>query len=278
MRYGENQQDYDEWVAARNLIDKFDGEMTELRKTGFAFITGILAISGIFLPSNADGIPYGAKAAIIIATMVLIVAVALFEKNIAIKQKAASQRAIVLERRLNLELTEIIYYQYLFNKGSLYQILIYVLFISGACILAWSLPIDPNPITNLLIVGLMFTIFVAIIAIIHLQFKFRRPENREGQDWTIDKIECQPGDLLGITLTNFSGDEIKVPDQNRFIYQIEDETGHIIFQNKKPITIQSEQSYTWYWDTKDVDEGIYHIIPDKGDPIGRNVRIIKKAP
>jgi hypothetical protein len=276
---GGNQQDYDEWVTARTLIDTLDDRMNDLRKVGFTFVTGILAVSGIFLPETTEGgLSYGIKAAIIIVTLALIVALALFEKNNFIVQRAASQRALVLERRLNLELTEIISYQYRFNKGSRYKNLIYVLFIFGACTFAYTLPIDSNPTMNFIKVLLMFIFFAGIIGLIQSRFKFRRPKTSEGQDWTLDKIECQQGDMVGITLTNFSGDEISI-SPNDIAYKIEDKEGNIIFQDivKNTIKLQNEQSYTWYWDTTGVKPGIYQIIPrGEGDPLIRIVRFLEK--
>lgn len=285
----ENNIDFEEWKAARNSIDKFDQYVYDLRKYGFTFITALLTAQAILIPGNISAsfnsayIPTFTKIAVIIVTLVLIIAVALFEKHILIMQRAAAQRALVLERRLNMELTEIISYQFTFNKGNTYKHYIYLLLVIGTLILAYSLPLNPNPIWNFIIVLVLFILTFACFKKIHSGFQFKRAIPNE--DWTINKLVCQQGEKVGITVTNFSENIMTLErDENAWIIEKEDpdmtpqeiDKQKIMEEIKVTIKIRGGQSFTWLWDTKNVEEGIYRVIPrDYDQPLHRRIRIRK---
>ncbi len=57
---------------------------------------------------KSKGLPPEVKLAVVSATVLLIVTMRIIEKNYELFQRAASARALVIERHLDLDLTEII--------------------------------------------------------------------------------------------------------------------------------------------------------------------------
>jgi len=124
-----------EWKQARDVLKHFDEKLHDLRKYGFTFLTGLLAVESILIPTSfvttIEKIPDSAKFAIFTVTLILIIALHLLDRNYVVFQQAANTRAKVLERELNLELSEIISIRYA-NFGIKNRVLtVYLLFIIG---------------------------------------------------------------------------------------------------------------------------------------------------
>lgn len=92
-----------EWNAARAVLERLDNDLHDLRKQGFAFITGLFAV-GAFFTSSKD-VSSAGRLAVLLATLSLIVAVAVIDRNYRIMLQGAANRAKALERRSNFELT-----------------------------------------------------------------------------------------------------------------------------------------------------------------------------
>ena len=123
----EQENQMKEWEKARELIKDYDNRLHDLRKFGFSFITGLLTIGSLVTQTIARGVTTnnieitGESTEIIagpfnlgvfIITIMLIVALHLFDKNYRVFQEAANTRIKVLERKLNLELSEAVTVRY----------------------------------------------------------------------------------------------------------------------------------------------------------------------
>ena len=108
----------EEWKSARKLLGQFDDRLHDLRKYGFSFITALLAAESILIPgpeAKAAGqavIPDRIKLAVMLATLLLIMGMRLMDKHYRLFQEAAMVRAKIIERSLNLELSDAIAFRY----------------------------------------------------------------------------------------------------------------------------------------------------------------------
>ncbi len=279
-------QDYKEWVTARKSIDKFDGYTVNIRKYGFTFITGIITAQAILTPTP---ISYPVKFSVIVVTMALILAIALFEQYIRIMQHAAVQRALILERRLNIELTELIGFQYTLNHGNYFKYALYIVFIFGTCLFAFFIiGINPDqlfenqlPLDQIIeIMGVIILFVLSIISLIIIFHVYKYKIRPDGEDWTVDKVVCQRGKNVKITLTNVNNDKRMSIDPCSMV-EIKRE------DNKEPpqklyhcnlyhhIEIGPGNNFTWLWNTKNCSEGIYQICPkNREDPLQRKIMIL----
>ncbi len=274
-----NSLEFQEWAISRALVDKFEDRVYDLRKYGFSFITALLTAQAILVPSsiftgpdNAP-LPDGIKAAVFGVTLLLILTVLLFEKSYRLLQRAAEQRTKVLEARLNLELIEKISYQYNFRNVWCYKLFIYVFLIAATIILAYF--IIPNHYYALILAILSYLGLLSIEISIHLKPHLNKSE--PGDDWTIDKVECQQGEKVGITLTNFNEKE-RILHSDDVICKIKDKDGYHVLSKLAgaKIEIPVAHNYTWLLDTTNLKEGIYQIIVEDKYPLKRKIRIINE--
>jgi hypothetical protein len=267
-----------EWEVARNLIKEFDDRIHDLRKYGFSFLTALFAAESLLIPgyinirAGQPFIPDFIKLAVMLVTLLMIVALRIMERNYQLFIKCASQRARILERNLNLELTEIISSRHRREKISKYENLIYICFVLGIGGLGSTI-LFPNYIA--MGIMLLFTVVVLFgiknIKSFDIEYSFKK-----FTDWTIDRLECKRGDTIRITLTNLdeaSSFKIKSGD---VAWEIKTQDGCLIHQEKiaKDISIFSDGNYTWLWDTRSVECGIYEVFPhDSNRPLSRKIRV-----
>lgn len=278
-------QDYREWVMVRNSIDKFDGYTVDIRKYGFTFITGIITAQAILTPTPVS---YPVKFSVIIVTMALILAIALFEQYIRIMQRAAVQRALILERRLNIELTELIGFQYELNHGEYFKYALYIVFIFGTSLFAFFIiGINTNELLinqlpygqKIEIIGVMILFVSSIIGLFIIFDVYKYKYRNDGEDWTVDKVVCQRGENVRITLTNIGKEKMSIDPCSMVEIKRED--------NKKlpqkvyhcnlyhHIEIGPGNNYTWLLNTSKCSAGIYQICPKHREyPLQRKIMIL----
>ncbi|WP_277896909.1 hypothetical protein [Methanobacterium formicicum] len=151
-----------EWATTRELLGKYDDKIHDLRKYGFSFITALLTAQALLIRgdvnplSDSTVLPDFVKAVVIGITILLILALAFFEKNYKVIQEAAVERALILEKTLNLELTESISYVFKNENAQKYKFYVYVLFVLGANLLAIAIIIPYSSI-------IPFTIYMTIL-------------------------------------------------------------------------------------------------------------------
>ncbi|WP_424353541.1 hypothetical protein [Methanosarcina mazei] len=112
------------------------------------------------------------------------------------------------------------------------------------------------------------------------------------EDWIIDKFSCGEEEKVRITFTNLSGEE-KVFGKGEKLFDIYRQNEKLIIVGTKTqeessetteygpeseITVPSYGSYSWLWDTKGSQVGIYRIKPrDWDEPLRRSVYIHEKS-
>ena len=201
----------DEWDTARKVISDADEHLHDLRKYGFSFVTALLTAESFLLPyipatlpnatnapstTNTTLLPPYIKSAVIGATLVLIVALQIMDRNYQVLQEASAKRALVLENTLNLNLTGVITLRFHQSRVNFYCLIIYILFIVGVGILGWS---ALTPFLLPQIIGEVFCGVAAVaVVVIHESYKLELP--RGPGDWTISGLSFSPGDQIGITL------------------------------------------------------------------------------
>lgn len=272
-----------EWETAREILNNFDQRLHDLRKFGFTFITALLSVDAIIFVNWIKNVelPEYIKLAVLLVTLLLIVTLLLVDRNYQVFQRAAATRAKILERKLNLELTEVIAQNYDKNNVQGYVTMIYVFFTGGVFLLGLVSLSDP------------YVIFILLIAWIGAVCATYGVNNKIGMcypygtvDWTIDRLQCNSGETIQITLTNLS-DEEEIPKKpflpGTIMWQIVREDDGKVIETEKidhPLSISAEDSRTWLWKTKGVKAGIYRvhrIILDKeGQPKKELARLRRK--
>jgi hypothetical protein len=214
-----------EWDTARDILNNTDEHMHDLRKYGFTFFTALLATESFLIPNRSANIfnvtilPDEIKVAVLGVTLVLIIALQLIDRNYQVLQEAAATRALVLERTLNLELTEVISLRYNIYHVKMYVGAIYGLFVLGVLVLGGAV-LFPNWLLIGILSAVAFIAWISIFLFFNISYPFGYG------DWTIDRLECKPGDDIGITVTNLCsveeidripcgpGDEIGMSEAN----------------------------------------------------------------
>lgn len=170
---GSNGDLFSEWKMSRDILTEYDGFLNDLRKYGFTFLTALLAAESVLVPTtytNSNEIvtgtvlPNPVKVAILGVNLLLIVLLRLLDRNYQVFQDAAATRALVLERTLNLELTEIIKLRY--NSGHLRMWVtgLYFAFVIGVTGLGWVvLYPNLNYMAALTVLSIIAFIFVGVI-------------------------------------------------------------------------------------------------------------------
>jgi hypothetical protein len=266
-----------EWQTARTVLLDTDGRLHDLRKFGFSVLTGLLAVSSFILPSSQLAVVSGTvtaypetiKFAILAVLLILIFALSILDHNFQVLQLAAATRAMVIEKNLGFELTEIITNRYGRNKVKGLTAFVYVLY----CVAVWVLGyfVLQSHTLTFWILSVFTFLTIALSAFITTWYRMKLPCGKI--DWTIDRTQCTSGDEVRITLTNLGTKEkdgitFKAGD---VLWQVarEDNENDIIHSEKleKPLSIKEGDSYTWLWKTVrtkhkrtvPLKEGIYRI-------------------
>lgn len=184
-----------EWTAARDVLARIDENLHDLRKYGFGFVTALFGIATFFTEA-AEQVP--AKLAILIATMALIAALSLVDRNYRVMLGGAANRAKALERRSNRELTWEISRVYNASKvgvfyGWAYGILVGVVGVFGFLVLLES---DVLYLAVDVLATVLFATFVYVTE------TFVRPT-----PWVYleaDKGAFNQGESAFVVLTNFT--------------------------------------------------------------------------
>jgi hypothetical protein len=265
-----------------------------LRKYGFTFITSLITAESFLLPyiqslttpAASNSQPAASttftpeiKLAIVAATLVLIIALQIMDRNYQVLAEAAAKRALVIENTLNIELTGVISSRFNQTKVKIFYFIIYLLFISGVVGLGWvALSSSPDVFKIALLV--FSGLSVAAIVIVHL-FKLELP--RGPGDWTINGLNFSPGNQIGITLFSLcpslvgkrGGERRKSTiffPPNEIMWEIRNEENGKTFHYKKAghngFELPDGDSHLWlYTFPQYTPEGVYEIWRNVPEPI-----------
>ncbi len=256
-----------EWETARDVLKSFDERLHDLRKYGFSFITAMLAVEGWFSPKLLSSGPSASGAQmpdkelmvliVVMVNLILICAVRVIERNYEVFQIAAAARALVLERLLNLELTEVICQRFKNGRVRLFVAFIYILFTVAVLVLGWSALAASR--TLRLVIAVFCALAIVFILLVEETIHIAFPKGYG--DWTLERVECTKGEKVGITLTNLHEKRSLAPDQER-AWELTREGGGEVTHGQFPsgdFEIGPLDSYTWLLDTGALLEGIYRV-------------------
>ncbi len=250
-----------ELETARKLLQEFDDRLHDLRKTGFGFV-----------------VPALVKISVIWVTLVLIGGLRLTEKNYRFFQQAASMRVKVIERTLNLELTETITDKYQMEEMWRYVNYLYLVFVGAAGVLGVAVL---YPDTVLVFVQVAVSL-LALLAIVQIGNLSRRPLSREERgDWTFSPSECLPREQVRITLTNLEGPGTRIDfSEGEEAWRVMTLDGAEIAIGKfaRAGSLNYQDDYEWIWHVPENAEDLYHLQPAKwSSPLRRKILIVKVA-
>jgi len=266
---------FEEWQSTRELLKNYDDRIHDIRKYGFTFITALLATQAILLPylpnQSNSGLPDNIKTGILAITLLLILALAFFEKSYQLYQEAAAQRSIILELRLNLNFSKSLSYQFNDRTIKLYETLVYVLFV----LTTFGISLFVLDLRNYLLPIFLFIVSMGILLVIS-KMKHSGHPNWPNIDWSVNKLECIKGEKIEITATNL-GKKPVVARAGKLVYGIKrQDKPKKEFKTTEHITLHQYESYTWFWDTYPCNEGVYQIFPLFPKSCSCNNNIFKK--
>lgn len=251
-------QQLEEWKVARDILDKYDERLHDLRKYGFSFAVG-LATADSFLASGVISggttITPEVKLAVVSVTFVLIGALSLLDKHYQRIERGASVRAKQLEGKIDLDLTRTI--SFLYDPGWMRQnvaILYLMLTIAvGALGVAVLLP-------NVLLITLAIIVTAVAAFLVYRSVSWR---GTELSLWEFDPTNCKQGDKICIYIWNFREKELLHFDKDEPAWQIvSEDKGALIVQEGKfedETWIDPDGCYSWELDTSKVPAGRYKI-------------------
>jgi hypothetical protein len=256
---------FEEWKKCRNLLKDFDDREYDLRKYGFTFLVALLTADSILLPAGSStnpAVPEDVKAAVLFATVILIIAVRSLDQYFQEFKRAAATRATVLERILNLELTEIITLRYEAKHVSRYITVLYALFILGIFALGFKILSSDFPIFLLLGIVTVLGMETAMRMMVRVRYPYG------DLDWTLDRLECKAGQDVGIMLTNLAKKRIMSFKKDEVLwivtppdYDPKDPLANAIHVERaaQGISIESGDSRMWLWSTRGCSAGMYRV-------------------
>lgn len=194
-----------EWEKTRDSLQFFDDKLHDLRKYGFSFVTALSAAGSILAPiviSDASTSVLGhVKLAVFIVTLMLICALYLFDKNYRVMQQAVATRSLILEKLLNLELSETITIRYWMDKIRTNVVYLYVFFILGVAVLG-GVVLYPDWYLIWWLGGAV----VVSWGFVYFQDKQDLKFPHGMLDWTISPLECADNEYIKITVNNLCND------------------------------------------------------------------------
>lgn len=272
-----------EWEMARSVLNNFDERLHDLRKIGFTFITVLLAADAIIFKdffTSGMVLDQSVKAVILILNFGLIITLLLLDRNYRVFQSAAATRAIVLERKINLELTEVIAQRYFFSHVKDTITYLYIAFTIIVLFIGFAV----LSLTFFLGLFVVWVITVRIILYLNRKNQVEFPFGRI--DWTLDPLQCKIGEQVEITASNLGEETINF-EKNTIMWKIfKEDDGSLVTSGGadiRDIPICENDSFTWLWTP--VLEGVYRVYRltldsktgewSKFKSLGRKIRIRK---
>jgi len=244
----------DEWKEARSVLARLDGNLHDLRKYGFSFITALLAANSL-IGQGTGGvtIPSSVKLVIFIITLGLIVGLRVLDTNYTLFQQATSMRARILEKRLNLDITQTISRLFFLQTWWVYIQWLYLAFVALTTLLGLVV-LYPNGL-DMLVMVVAGVVSAVIVRGIHGK------KLNSIEDWTLDRKVISGKAPLRITLTNLVGGPIKLP-KGEAVWKIVSYSGELQaeFVPEDDIVIDSRDGYDWLWDHQGSKAGLYRFL------------------
>lgn len=262
---------HDEWKTARDTINTYEDHIHDLRKYGVSFITALLTAQSLLTASTTIFLD-DVKLGILSVTLILLIGLRQVERVYQLRQKAIGIRATILERKLNIELTETIT-----ERSRRYHVawrisLIYISFAAADAALGWA--VLDSFYYKVALVAFSVVTSVLLASIGHQDINLTWGDRGEEGDWTMDRLLCDDGQPLKVTLTNMSPKDAVRFEAEDFAFVMRrapTEAGDGKHPYVDPVPAQGPiyvranmGDYTWFWPTKDKKPGIYQVFPTVG--------------
>lgn len=249
----------EEWGKVRDAFSGFDERLHDLRKFGFSFLTALLAAETIFIPGTAGspGVPGFTKLSLFGVTLLLIVAVRFIERNYQLVLQGLAIRGKILERELDLELTETISIRHRIQHSAWYESGLYVALSLGSLGLGGAILYPDLQLIGVLLA--LWAITVTVLVFIALR-ELHMPYG--WVDWTVVPLEVTVGEPVRITLTNLDREE-RYELAPGTVWKVASQEGTEVHSEaiQAPIRLSPDDTHIWTWDTSDVPPGIYRVFP-----------------
>lgn len=241
----------EEWKTAREVLRQFDDRIHELRKHGFTVVTTLLTINSFLLTASIVPAPSGGteslpdltKVAVVGAVMVLVVGLRYMERNYQMFNQAAATRARILERCLNLELTEKI--SDWKRSGKMWPAdAVYFLFAVAASVLGLA------TVSSSLFRSVLLLLLLVVFVVLSIMARFLKLTPGWG-DLTFDRIQCRPGEDVTFMLTCFEEDEPFKTDSIMFHVGMQDS------EVREPFHWPTDQQKLSRWIPNPTDHSLY---------------------
>lgn len=244
-----------EWEMARSVLNNFDERLHDLRKVGFTFITALLAADAIIFKDSGLDLDQSVKFVVLSLNFGLIVTLLLLDRNYRVFQTAAATRAKVIERKINLELTEVIAQRYNLTNVPDYITGLYIAFTILVLFMGFAVLSETYKLGLSVVWGIALVIIYIVNSTIH-QLKFPFGE----LDWTLDPLQCKIGEQVEITVNNLGKEPIMFK-KNTIMWKIlKEDDGSLVDSggaDNRDILICKDDSFTWFWTPK--IEGVYRV-------------------
>jgi len=271
-----------EWKQARETVREFDGRLHDLWKFGFSFLTALLTAEAILVPASLSEslgeayLPNPVKFCVLLVTLLLIGAISLIDRNYQLFIKAIVQRALVLERALNIELSEIISIRHRQACVRWYKVSIYALFAVAVVVLGYAILWPDRLFYGVLGISIaLILITVGITIFIDMRYS----KKNEPLDWSLSRIQCQQGEDVAIIITNMSRKAWSLAAGTLYDVRALDGAKEYRKLMEKAREIPPEGNYASIWSTKEVPPGIYQVFPRSWEvPLHRMITVVPKVP
>jgi hypothetical protein len=248
----------DEWKEARSVLARFDNNLHDLRKYGFSFVTALLAANGLISIGGTAEVTAEVKAAILIVTMGLIVALKLLDRHYLCFENAATLRCRILEDRLNIDLTGDIAFFYKTEQWWINVLGLYIGFIALTGML--GVAIFWNQFTSALV---WIVLSVAVIASCSIAYiDLRKTKNTDLQDWSVDLKIISQGTPLRITYTNLNPNNHEKPGAFSVwwtVKSLQEKEEQTQGPAVEVVQLKTFENHIWIWETTHVKPGLYEF-------------------
>ncbi len=289
-----------EWEKAREVLDKFDDRIKDLRQWGFTAFTVLIGAEALLLPTlvtpanisvtsgsglvpNSKAISPNVRLAVLSATILLLVTMRIVEKSYELFQRAASERALVIERHLDIELTEVISDKY--KRGHILGLVTAAYSFFVVSVAGLGLAIIPPDSGLTLWVWIVAGLAIASIVGISFRLGLRYPHG--SNDWTIGPLAIRQEEKVQITVTNLAPARKHGSEKGNLKFGINDPVCHIEMEGgghtstiwaKTDISIPGQDSRTWLWPEEGKPApGIYRFTPANRAMLRRKVIVKERS-
>jgi hypothetical protein len=287
-----NDSALEEWKETRAVLARFDDNLHDLRKYGLIFLASLLTADSL---QAYLALPEFTRCMLLVITIAFIVALRLLDHNYHNLQTAALIRSRILEVNLNIELSETISEHYKNTGLPDFVSRLYYGFIAITVFLGIALlfPVDSSLTENKILFSIPYFIGFSIAAVIGIIFihvfsrdlsisyeRLSKSGHEDVNDWILDRVSCEQGESVKITITNLGKETIF--HENDIAFTILDDENNVRYEAraKKEITLWKFDNYSWLWNTSDVDaDKIYRVVPrGRGHfPLRRSIVVHKKG-